>query len=68
MPVLVLEAELALTHDLRAGTFHPPTLEMMAPYGITDEMHRTGIKVPRWQHRDRKEGVIAEWDLTLIAD
>jgi 3-(3-hydroxy-phenyl)propionate hydroxylase len=68
VPVLVLEAEAALAHDLRAGTFHPPTLEMMAPYGITDEMHRTGIKVPRWQHRDRNEGVIAEWDLSLIAD
>ncbi len=68
VPVLVLEAEAALTHDLRAGTFHPPTLEMMAPYGVTDEMHRTGIKVPRWQHRDRNEGVIAEWDLSLIAD
>ncbi|MET0681321.1 MAG: FAD-dependent monooxygenase [Burkholderiales bacterium] len=68
VPVLVLEAEPALTHDLRAGTFHPPTLEMMAPYGVTDEMHRTGIKVPRWQHRDRVEGVIAEWDLGLIAD
>jgi len=68
VPVLVLEAEAALTRDLRAGTFHPPTLEMMAPYGITDEMHRTGIKVPRWQHRDRAGGVIAEWDLALIAD
>lgn len=68
VPVLVLEAEPALTHDLRAGTFHPPTLELMAPYGITDEMHRTGIRVPRWQHRDRIDGVIAEWDLGLIAD
>ncbi len=68
VPVLVLEAEPALAHDLRAGTFHPPTLEMMTPYGITAEMHRTGIKVPRWQHRDREAGVIAEWDLSLIAD
>jgi len=68
VPVLVLEAEPALAHDLRAGTFHPPTLEMMAPYGITEEMHRTGIEVPRWQHRDRREGLIAEWDLSLIAD
>ena len=25
----------ALTLDLRAGSFHPPTQEMMAPYGIT---------------------------------
>jgi 3-(3-hydroxy-phenyl)propionate hydroxylase len=68
IPVLVLEAEPALTIDLRAGTYHPPSLEMMAPYGITDEMHKTAIKVPRWQIRDRKEGLIVEWDVSLIKD
>jgi len=68
VPVLVLEAEPALTIDLRAGTYHPPSLELMAPYGITDEMHKTAIKVPRWQIRDRREGVIVEWDLTEIGD
>src|SRR5438034_5151107 len=66
--VLVLEAEPALTIDLRAGTYHPPSLELMAPYGITDEMHKTAIKVPRWQIRDRREGVIVEWDVTEISD
>jgi 3-(3-hydroxy-phenyl)propionate hydroxylase len=66
--VLVLEAEPGLTVDLRAGTYHPPSLEMMAPYGITDEMLKTAIRVPRWQIRDRKEGVIVEWDLSLIED
>src|SRR5256712_4458503 len=66
--VLVLEAEPALTIDLRAGTYHPPSLELMAPYGITDEMHKAAIKVPRWQIRDRREGVIVEWDLTEIGD
>jgi len=68
VPVLVLEAEAGLTLDLRAGTYHPPSLEMMAPYGITDEMHRTAIKVPRWQIRDRREGVIVEWDVGLIKE
>jgi 3-(3-hydroxy-phenyl)propionate hydroxylase len=68
IPVLVLEAEPGLTIDLRAGSYHPPSLEMMAPYGITDEMHKTAIKVPRWQIRDRKEGVIVEWDVTEIGD
>ncbi len=66
--VLVLEAEPDLTIDLRAGTYHPPSLEMMSPYGITDEMHKTAIRVPRWQIRDRKEGVIVEWDVNEIAD
>ena len=68
IPVTVLEAEPALTHDLRAGTYHPPSLEIMAQYGVTDEMHETAIKVPRWQMRDRKLGLIVEWDLTEIAD
>ena len=68
IPVLVLEAEPGLTIDLRAGTYHPPSLEMMAPYGITDEMHRTAIKVPRWQIRDRNDGVVVEWDLSVIGD
>ncbi|HSE96179.1 MAG TPA: FAD-dependent monooxygenase [Methylomirabilota bacterium] len=68
VPVVVLEAEPDLTIDLRAGTFHPPSLEMMAPYGITDTMLRTGIRVPRWQIRDRREGLIVEWDLSRLAD
>jgi 3-(3-hydroxy-phenyl)propionate hydroxylase len=68
VPVRVIEAEPALTVDHRAGSFHPPTLEMLAPFGVTDAMHRIGLKVPRWQIRDRREGVIVEWDLGLIAD
>jgi 3-(3-hydroxy-phenyl)propionate hydroxylase len=53
IPVILCEAEPALTVDLRAGSFHPPTLEMMAPYGITQRMHETGIPVRHWQIRDR---------------
>lgn len=68
VPVRVLEAEPALTEDHRAGSFHPPTLEMLAPFGVTEAMLRIGIQVPRWQIRDRREGVIVEWDLGLIAD
>jgi 3-(3-hydroxy-phenyl)propionate hydroxylase len=68
VPVQVIESEAGLTVDQRAGSFHPPTLEMLAPLGVTEEMQRIGIKVPRWQIRDRKQGVIVEWDLGLISD
>src|SRR5579862_6265773 len=68
IPVVVLEAEPALTLDLRAGTFHPPTLEMMAPYGITARMHETGLTVRRWQIRDKRGEQVAEFDLGLLAD
>src|SRR3954451_17083834 len=68
IPVLVLEAEPALAHDLRAGSFHPPTLDMLAPLGVTEEMLARGYKVRRWQFRDRQQGLIVEWVLGLIAD
>ncbi|MBS0532506.1 MAG: FAD-dependent monooxygenase [Proteobacteria bacterium] len=68
IPVVLLEAEEALTHDLRAGSFHPPTLEMMAPYGITERMHESGIKVRHWQIRNRPGDLVAEFDLDLLRD
>lgn len=68
VPVLVIEREPALTQDLRAGSFHPPTMEMMAPLGITERFLKIGIQVPRWQIRDRDTGVVAEFDLGLLKD
>jgi 3-(3-hydroxy-phenyl)propionate hydroxylase len=67
IPVVVLESEPKLPRDLRAGSFHPPTVEMMEPLGIAEDFLALGIKVPRWQIRDRQE-VVVEWDLGLIAD
>jgi 3-(3-hydroxy-phenyl)propionate hydroxylase len=68
IPVVLLEGEPALAHDLRAGTFHPPTLELMAPYGITARMHETGLKVRHWQIRDLSGEFVAQFDLGRIAD
>ena len=68
VPVVVCEAEPNLTHDLRAGTFHPPTQEMMAPYGITERMHEKGLQVRRWQIRSRRDALVAEFDLGLLKD
>jgi 3-(3-hydroxy-phenyl)propionate hydroxylase len=67
VPVLVLETEPKLPRDLRAGSFHPPTVEMMGPLGIAEDFLALGIKVPRWQIRNRRD-VIVEWDLGLLAD
>jgi len=66
--VVVCEAEPSLTHDLRAGSYHPPTLEMMAPYGVTARMHERGLKVRHWQIRSRRDGLVAEFDLEVLAD
>ena len=63
---VVLESESGLTHDLRAGTFHPPTLEMLNQVGVADDMLALGIQVPRWQSCDLSFGLVAEWDLGLL--
>ncbi len=68
IPVLVVEQEPALTIDPRAGTFHPPTLEMLAPFGITGQMVAAGIPVRTWQIRDRRSGAVAEFDLGVLRD
>ncbi len=68
IPVTVLEAEAALAVDLRAGSFHPPSLEILAPSGITARMAEIGIEVPEWQFRDLHEGVVAQFDLGLLRD
>ena len=66
--VIVLESEPKLPRDLRAGTFHPPTLELLETVGVTADFLAIGIRVPRWQIRGRNEGVIVEWDLSIIGD
>jgi 3-(3-hydroxy-phenyl)propionate hydroxylase len=65
---VVLESEPKLPRDLRAGSFHPPTIEMLDTIGIGQEFLSLGYRVPRWQIRGRHEGVIVEWDLSLIGD
>src|SRR5262249_49201797 len=69
IPVLVLEAHPDLFLDLRAGSFHPPTLEVLEASGITKKLLEIGIVVPAWQLRDRKDGVIGTFELaTLLKD
>jgi 3-(3-hydroxy-phenyl)propionate hydroxylase len=64
----VFEAEEKLPRDLRAGSIHPPTLEMLDTIGVAQDFLAIGIVVPSWQIRGREEGVIVEWDLSLLKD
>ncbi len=68
IPVLVLEANPDLAIDLRASTHHPPTLDILDEYGITQQMIADGLIAPTWQFRNRETGERAEFDLGLIKD
>ena len=67
IPVTVIEASPDLPEDLRASTFHPPTLDMLDRFGMAEICIAQGLICPHWQFRDRREGVIATFDLGLLA-
>jgi 3-(3-hydroxy-phenyl)propionate hydroxylase len=68
IPVTVIEAQRDLPDDLRASTFHPPTLDVLARLGITDALIGEGLVCRYWQFRDRKQGAIATFDLAELGD
>jgi 2-polyprenyl-6-methoxyphenol hydroxylase-like FAD-dependent oxidoreductase len=65
--VTVLESEPAVSQELRASTFHPPTLDMLAPYGITTCLLEAGLICPTWQIRLHPSGERAVFDLAALA-
>ncbi|WP_306118916.1 MULTISPECIES: FAD-dependent monooxygenase [unclassified Roseitalea] len=67
LPVMVLEAEPAISDQLRASTFHPPTLDMFDAAGITAELVAAGRITPQWQIRHHETGDRVVFDLAAIA-
>jgi 3-(3-hydroxy-phenyl)propionate hydroxylase len=66
IPVLLLEAEAVLPTDMRASTFHPPTLDMLATIGLTQKLIPQGLVATRYQYRDRVSGRYAEFNLGVL--
>ncbi len=68
IPSVVLEAHTELQRELRASTFHPPTVEMLDDLGLGQALLAKGLKADKYQFRDRHEGLVAEFDLGLLKD
>jgi len=66
--VTLLESEPMLVEDLRASTFHPPSLDLLDDIGLTEQLIPQGLIAAKYQYRDRKSGVYAEFDLGALAD
>ena len=64
--VLLVEAHEELPQDLRASTFHPPTLDMLARLGLTDYLIENGLIARYYQYRDRESNIYAEFDLIIL--
>src|SRR5438067_7868829 len=63
--VTVLEAEPSLPENLRASTFQPPTLDLLARFGATARLIEMGRIARKVQYRDRA-GWIAELDFGVL--
>jgi 3-(3-hydroxy-phenyl)propionate hydroxylase len=68
IPCVVLEAEAGLARDLRASTFHPPTLDMLDDYGLAAPLIARGLLCPSWQIRMHETGEHVAFDLSVLKD
>lgn len=68
IPFVLLEAGNKIFDDPRAGTIHPPTLELFDTIGATKTFLERGYVVRNYQYRDRKTGVVADFDLSVLKD
>jgi len=66
VPVLLFEAGDGLPIDLRASTFHPPTLDILDRVGLTEKLISLGILVHDYQYRDRQTNEIAKFSLKSL--
>jgi 3-(3-hydroxy-phenyl)propionate hydroxylase len=66
--VMLIEAGNDLPRDLRASTFHPPTLDMLERFGVVEAMIAQGLICPTWQFRDRAQGAIATFELARLGE
>ncbi len=65
---ILIEAGDDCAQDLRASTFHPPTLEMLDAIDITPTLLSRGLKAPIYHWRDRQSGEAIAFDLTELSD
>jgi len=66
MRSIVIEKNNAIQDELRASTFHPPTIEMLDELGIAKELISIGLKTKQWQFRVHETGEKALFDLGHI--
>jgi 3-(3-hydroxy-phenyl)propionate hydroxylase len=64
--VCLLEQSETLQRDLRASTFHPPTLEILDEMAITPKLIEQGLIAPTWQVRMHETHEYAEFDLSIL--
>ena len=68
IPFTLLEEDATILDDPRAGTIHPPTLEMFAKLALTGTLNDRGYIVRNYHYRDRKTGLVANFNLGVLSN
>ena len=66
--VMLCEARPDCPEDMRASTFHPPTLDMLAELGLDGALEAQGLRAPVYNYRNRRSGEVFSFDLSELAD
>ena len=66
IPVTVFEAEGELPEDMRASTFHPATLDLLADADLVADLVANGVICRKWQYRNHETGECAVFDLDVL--
>ena len=66
VPVLIVDRSTEIPTDLRASTWHPPTLDMLEELGVTPHILKMGSKAPTWQYRYRDKPGRVVFDLSVL--
>ncbi|AMO73435.1 FAD-dependent oxidoreductase [Sphingorhabdus sp. M41] len=66
--VRVIEAAPGCMEDMRASTFHPPTLEMMESLGLLSELEDMGLRAPVYQYGNVVDDRYYHLDMAEIGD
>ena len=66
--VLVLESAEHCETDMRASTFHPPTLSYLSQLGLAETLIEQGLKAPVFQYRIRSSKEVLDFNLGELSD
>lgn len=68
LPVAVFERAETLPEDLRASTWHPPSLDMLDAIdpSLSKEITTKGLIARHTNYHDRREGLVASFDMELL--
>ena len=66
--VILVEGCDTLPLELRASTFHPPTLDLLEDLDLTRRLIPLGLVTRDYQYRDRTTGEAAIFDLGVLAN